>query len=94
MRLGWLVGVLPLLVAFGTPEATTWTGKIAVKGNEPFAFLALVDASGHQWRLSGPGVTDLWSQAQGRWVRVEGQPVGKDGILVESWVWSPEQESK
>jgi len=93
MRWAWAV-LVPLLVSLGAPEPPSWTGKVAVKGNEPFAFLALVDASGHQWRLSGTPVSDLWAQAQGRWVRVLGQPVGKDGILVESWAWSPEQESK
>lgn len=83
--------VLPLLLAMGAPEAPSWTGQLAVKGNDPFAFLALTDRQGRQWRLSGDPVKELAATAQGRWVTVTGTPVGRDGIRVETWSWAAEE---
>jgi len=81
-----------LLSSMGAPEAPSWTGKLAVKGNEPFTFLALTDKGGHQWRLAGDPVKELWDTAQGRWVKVTGKLQDKDRILVETWAWAPEQK--
>ena len=90
----WTIPILLLftiLLSMGAPEARSWTGLIAVKGNEPFTFLALTDLEGHQWRLSGDPVKQLWETAQGRWVRVTGQFQGNDGIRVETWAWAPDE---
>ena len=76
----------------GSPEAPSWTGQLAVVGNEPFTFLALTDKQGRQWRLTGEAVDQLRQTGQGRWVRVTGQPVGNDGILVATWAYSPGEE--
>ena len=88
-----MVLLLPLLLALGSPETPAWTGRLSVVGNEPFTVLALTDANGRQWRLSGEVAKDLWDRAQGRWVRVTGSPQGSDGILVEAWVWAAEERS-
>jgi hypothetical protein len=89
---GFLATVL-LLVSMGSPEAPSWTGRLAAKGNEPFTFLALVDQSGHQWHLDGPLVKELWRR-QGEWVRVTGQAQPSNAILVESWAPVPAEETK
>jgi hypothetical protein len=74
-----------LMLSMGSPEQSTWTGQIAVKGNEPFTFLALTDTTGHEWQLSGPSVATLRASAQGNWVRIQGKIKGQDTIEVESW---------
>jgi len=85
-----LLALTVLLVSMGTPETPSWTGKLAVKGNEPFTFLALTGKDGKQWHLTGGLVKELWNTAQGRWVRVAGKLQGTDTIVVETWGWAPE----
>jgi len=92
----WLTPLLVLTVllsSMGAPEKPSWTGQLAVKGNEPFTFLALTDKEGRQWRLAGDSVKDLRQNAQGRWVKVSGKLQGKDVIVVETWAWAPGEKT-
>ena len=94
IRLFPLFATMVLLSSMGAPEVPSWTGKLAVKGNDPFTFLALTDKVGKQWRLKGDSVKELWASGQGRWVKVIGRPAGSDSILVETWAWAPEEKTE
>lgn len=93
------LALLLALLALGTPEDSTWTGRLSVVGHEPFTALVLTDSEGKQWRLKGDAVPRLWREGQGRLVRitgtrVAGQGTSRNGILVRSWVWLSDDEEK
>lgn len=93
------LGLLVVLLALGTPEDSTWSGRLSVVGHEPFTALVLTDAQGLQWRLQGDAVPRLWKEGQGRLVRITGtriagQAPSRNAILVRSWVWLSDDEEK
>lgn len=47
------------LIAQGTTETPRLTGVVALKGNVPFTYLCLTDASGRDWKLRVPDSLDL-----------------------------------
>jgi len=56
--------------ALGQAEKPTLTGVVAVKGNEPFTYLALTDDSGRDWKLVGAKAQELLAHQNAK-VRVE-----------------------
>lgn len=56
--------------ALGQAEKPTLTGVVAVKGNEPFTYLALTDQAGRDWKLVGAKAQEL-AVHQNAKVRVE-----------------------
>ncbi|HNW27622.1 MAG TPA: hypothetical protein PKN50_04015 [Spirochaetota bacterium] len=70
-----LVCVLGITIMMGC--SSTYTGKIAVKGNEPFTYLALVTDNGDM-KITGPLEKKLREHFQGRRVTVKGTIV-KEG---------------
>ena len=59
LLLASLVSLALPLAAQGGQETERLTGIISVKGNEPVTFLALTEADGTVWRLTGPKVQEL-----------------------------------
>lgn len=54
----------------------TFTGKVAVKGNEPFTYLALVTGGG-DFKITGPLQKKIRDGFQGRVITVKGTITGK-----------------
>ncbi len=67
--------VLGITIMLGC--SSTYTGRIAVKGNEPFTYPALVTGSG-DLKITGPLEKRLRDDFQGRRVTVQGTIV-KEG---------------
>jgi hypothetical protein len=68
---------LPLLAAFAIAslaligcESEIYHGRIAVKGNEPFTYVALVEQSGREFTIAGPLQTEIRERYQGRYLKV------------------------
>ncbi len=75
-RKPWL-GILPLITAFAITtlaligcESAIYHGKIAVKGNEPFAYVALVEKSGREFTIVGQLKTEIRERYQGLYLKV------------------------
>ncbi|HPC39790.1 MAG TPA: hypothetical protein PLD91_02615 [Spirochaetota bacterium] len=86
MKPGKMVFALPafmLGIAIILGCSNTFTGKIAVKGNEPFTYLVLVTDNGDM-KITGPLANKLREDFQGRRVTVKGSIVkeGKGFMLL------------
>jgi len=81
----WMLAASILFLSMGNAEQPSWTGQLAVKGNEPFTVLTLSDSQGREWQLDGNSTPELRRTAQGRTVRVFGILKGNDTIVVERW---------
>lgn len=74
--------IIALLIIIGGIMATvpacgkTFTGKVAVKGNEPFTYLALVTGEG-ELKIAGPLQKKIRDGLQGRVITVKGTITGK-----------------
>ncbi len=65
-------GILATVPACGE----TFTGKVAVKGNEPFTYLALVTGEG-DFKITGPLQKKIRDGFQGKVITVKGTIAGK-----------------
>ena len=59
-------------------ESAIYHGKIAVKGNEPFAYVALVEKSGREFAIVGPLKTEIQERYQGRYLKVRAKVLNPD----------------
>jgi len=48
-------------------------GKVAVKGNEPFTYVALVGGGGTEYSIIGPLKIEIREKYQGRYLKVQGR---------------------
>ena len=54
----------------GQPETASLVGIVTYKGNDPVGFLALTDANGQDWKLTGPQAVELGRKHQNQRVKV------------------------
>ena len=53
-------------------------GKVAVKGNEPFTYVALVEDGGTEYSIIGPLKIEIKEKYQGRYLKVQGRIIRPD----------------
>jgi hypothetical protein len=73
----WL-GILAISATFAGCEGIIVKGRVSLKGNEPFTYLAIETATGQEYALVGELTEEIRAKYQGKEIEVAGTVVKAD----------------
>ena len=68
-----VVGIIIMSLSLIGCNSVSYQGKVAVKGNEPFTYVALVEGGGTEYSIIGPLKIEIREKYQGRYLKVQGR---------------------
>ena len=77
-RLLLTLGIITVSLALTGCRSAIYHGRVAVKGNEPFTYVALVGKTGKEFSIIGALKSEIRKSYQGRYLKVRGRLIRRD----------------